>query len=103
MDLGWKHDELLLTLFDWYANQQSEQALEIVDIVLSENGTRQDFEALISLLTDLNEVSNKAEIIESIKFSIFSRSLVWIWHYLFERIIYTQFSDIRKLNIEDYF
>ena len=76
MDLGWKHDELLLTLFDWYANQQSEQALEIVDIVLSENGTRQDFEALISLLTDLNEVSNKAEIIESIKFSIFSRSLV---------------------------
>mgnify|MGYP000408549777 FL=1 len=27
-------------------------------------------------LTDLNEVSNKAEIIESIKFSIFSRSLV---------------------------
>ena len=75
MDLGWKHDELLLTLFDWYANQQSEQALEIVDIVLSENGTRQDFEALISLLTDLNEVSNKAEIIESIKFTPLSTLL----------------------------
>lgn len=45
-------------------------------MALSRNGTRQDFKSLIRLLNDLNEVSNQAEIIESIRFSIFSRSLL---------------------------
>lgn len=76
MNLGWKHNELLKALYDWYATQQSEQALQIVDNVLSEDGTRQDFEALVRLLTELNEVTNQDELIESIRFSIFSRSLI---------------------------
>lgn len=76
MNLGWKHNELLKALYDWYATQQSEQALQIVDNVLSKDGTRQDFEALVRLLTELNEVTNQDELIESIRFSIFSRSLI---------------------------
>lgn len=72
---GWSHQKTVETLFNWFEQHQSEQALEVISKPLSENGKRSDYLRLESVLENMDNLSNKADVLSKLYFNIYSRSL----------------------------
>lgn len=72
---GWSHQKTIETLFNWFEQHQSEQALEVISKPLSENGKRSNYLRLESVLENMDNLSNKADILSKLYFKIYSRSL----------------------------
>jgi adenylate kinase family enzyme len=73
--LGWSHQKIVDTLFDWFEQYQSEQALEVISKPLSESGKRSDYIVLEGILQNMDSLSNKEDVLNKLYFSIYSRSL----------------------------
>ena len=72
---GWSHQKTIDTLLNWFEQHKSEQALNVISKPISESGKRIDFIVLESILQNMNDLSNKEDILRKLYFSIYSRSL----------------------------
>lgn len=72
---GWSHQRTIEALFHWFNQHQSKQALNIIFKPLSESGKRSDYLLLESMLKSMENLSNKEEVLHTLYFNIYSRSL----------------------------
>lgn len=72
---GWSHQRTVETLFNWFEQHKSEQALETISKPLSESGKRTDYAHLESILKGMTGLSNKQKVLDRLYFNIYSRSL----------------------------
>ena len=72
---GWSHQKTIETLFNWFEQHKSEQALEVISKSLSESGKRSDYIALECILQNMDNLSNKEDVLNKLYFNIYSRSL----------------------------
>lgn len=72
---GWSHQKTIETLFNWFEQHKSEQALNVISKPLSESGKRTDYIVLEGILQSMDSLSNKEDVLNKLYFNIYYRSL----------------------------
>ncbi|TXD96787.1 ATP-binding protein [Psychrobacter frigidicola] len=72
---GWAHQRVVEALFNWFNQHQSEYALDVIFKPLSESGKRTDYLRLENIIRNIDNLSNKEEVLSKLFFNIYSRSL----------------------------